>query len=463
MTRASAQLAQVAILARFISPQDYGLMAIVTVVLSYASLFSDMGLSAAFVQRQNISQNERSSLYWLSVIVGTVLMLVIMGISPFVAGFFNEQELGPLIMITATNFLVVALGQQLKIDAEKSLNFRPVALIEISAVLAGFCVALVGAVSGWGVYALVAASLVNAWVVTIVSWIVLAKGWRPTLRLKWVEVSWFAKFGGGMVLNNIINHVNSTVDILLGGRVLGASQLGLYSVPRNLLLQVQGVVNPIVTRVGFPLIASFQDDKERVRQLYLKTMNITASLNAPIYVGLAFFAPEITMLLLGNGWVGSIPLFRILAIWGLLRSFANPVGSLLFGLGHVRRSAVWNLAMMLIIPPVVWIASQWGAAGMAWAMAGVMAAVFVPAWAFLIRPTCGAGFGEYAWQVVLPTTLAVIAGFTGFLCATPFDHSLVRLASGLGVAGALYIAATLAFNQSLKFEISRLVARRQDK
>ncbi len=135
-----------------------------------------------------------------------------------------------------------------------------------------------------------------------------------------------------MLLNNVINHVNATIDLVLGGRMLGASQLGLYSVPRNLLLQVQGMVNPIFTRVGFPLIASIQHDKERVKQVYLKTMNMTASVNAPIYVAIAVFAPEIVWLLLGPNWTDTAPLIRVLALWGLLRSFGNPVGSLLFGL-----------------------------------------------------------------------------------------------------------------------------------
>lgn len=442
LSRAALQLMQVAVLARFLSPADYGLMAMVAVVLSYAALFSDMGLSTAFVQRQQISHEERSSLYWLSVAVGAVLMLLVMAISPLAALFFREPQLVPLMLLVATNFLVIALGQQLRMDAEKSLNFRPVALIEIHASLVGFAMAVLTAWLDWGVYALVVAAMTSAWLTMILSWIVLAQGWRPALRLRWGEVRWFVQFGGNMVLNNVINHVNATIDLVLGGRMLRATQLGLYSVPRNLILQVQFMFNPIFTRVSFPLIASIQDDKVRVKQVYLKTMNMTASVNAPIYVAIAVFAPEIVWLLLGPNWTDVAPLMRVLALWGLLRSFGNTVGSLLFGLGHVKLAAKWNAGLLLIVPPVVWFGSQWGAIGMAWALAGLMAALFVPAWAILIKPTCGASLGEYVKQVALPSLCAVTAGVIGWIAVDFWEAPIVRLVARLttGLVGYLVLS-----------------------
>lgn len=447
VSRAGLQLLQVAVLARFLLPSDYGLMAMVMLILSYAALFSDMGLSTAFVQRQQISQEERSSLYWLSVVVGTVLMFLVMSISPLAALFFKEPQLVPLMLLVATNFLVIALGQQLRMDAEKALNFRPVALIEIFAGLVGFAVAVLTAWMDWGVYALVVAAMTSAWLTMILSWLVLAQGWRPALRLRWGEVRWFVQFGGTMVLNNVINHINSTIDLVLGGRMLGASQLGLYSVPRNLLLQVQGMVNPIFTRVGFPLIASIQRDNERVKQVYLKTMNMTASVNAPIYVAIAVFAPEIVFLLLGPNWTEAAPLMRVLALWGLLRSYGNPVGSLLFGLGYAKLAVKWNASLLLIIPPVVWFFAQWGAIGMAWAMAGLMAALFVPMWAILIRPLCGLTFVAYIRVIIIPTTSALASGGLAWFTVVYINVMWQRLCLGLIVGTLSYSLLSWFFNR----------------
>lgn len=423
-------------------------MALVMVVISYSALFADMGLSTAFVQRQQISQEERSSLYWLSVAMGMGLMLLVMAVSPVAAWVFNAPQLVWLLVLVSSNFLVIALGQQLRMDAEKALNFRPVAIIEIIAAVSAFALAVITAWAGWGVYALVIAAMAGAWVTMLLCWAVLAQGWRPMLRLRWAEVRWFVRFGGGMVLGNIINQINATVDILLGGRLLGAAQLGLYSVPRNLVLQAQSMVNPIFTRVGFPLIAAIQHDPLRVRDVYLRIMNLTATVNAPIYISIAAFSPELVQLLLGEEFQGAAPLLRVLAIWGLLRSFGNPVGSLLFGLGRVGLANWWNAGLLMIIPPALWWGSHHGAIGMAWALVVVMAVLFVPGWAILVRPVCGAGFWLYLRQVLVPTLCAMVAGGVAWYAVSTLNQPLLRLCWGIGVGSGIYGILTWLFNRA---------------
>lgn len=423
-------------------------MAMVNVVLSYVALFSDMGLSTAFVQRQNITHEERSSLYWMSVSVGGGLMVLLALFSPLLAGFFKEPRLVLLLVLVGTNFLVVALGQQLRMDAEKALNFRPVAIIEIISVVIAFGVAVFTAWQGGGVYALVTASMTSTWLTMLLSWILLSKGWRPALRFRLEEVKWFVRFGGGMVINSVINQFNATIDVLLGGRILGAAALGFYSVPRNLIMQVQSMVNPVFTRVGFPMIASIQHDKARVRQIYLKTMNTTASVNAPVYAALAVFAPEIILVLLGEKWQASTPLLRILAVWGLFRSFGNPVGSLLFGLGRVRLATLWNTGLLFVVPPVIWFGSQYGLVGMSWSMAGLMAGWFIPGWAVLVRPTCGARLWEYAKQVLVPSVCAGSAGVSALLAVAGLEAPILKLVIGLPMGGAFYLLLSWLFNRN---------------
>jgi O-antigen/teichoic acid export membrane protein len=455
--RSVLQIVQVAVLARLLAPTDYGLMAMVSVVLSYATIFSDMGLSTAFVQRQLVSPEERSSLYWMSVALGGVLMLAVMALSPVAAMFFGEPSLTPILSLIATNFPIVALGQQLRMEAEKSLHFRPLAVIEIASASIGFVAGVGTASLGWGVYSMVAASLSATWLTLLLSWSMLARGWRPEFRLRWEEIRWFVQFGGGMAISGIINNLISTVDLALGGRLLGASQLGVYSVPRNLSLQVQFMINPILTRVGFPLIASVQHDKEKVKQVFLGTMNMSASVNAPIYVALAVFAPEIIFLMLGSKWSQSAPLLRVLALWGLVRSFGNPSGALLFGLGRVRLAVKWTGTALVLIAPTVWIGSNWGSLGMAWALFALQMALFIPGWAILVQPNCSATFLEYAKTVVLPTGCAVLSGTMSRLFTTTLQDEILRLATGLCVGLLFYIMTSAVFNRPWLLAIARLV------
>jgi len=250
-----------------------------------------------------------------------------------------------------------------------------------------------------------------------------------------------------MVANNIVNQLNMTIDLFLGGRLLGAAQLGLYSVPRNLVLQLQFMVNPIITRVGFPLIAQVQHDVVRVKSIYLKTLNMTASTNAPLYVGISVFAPEIVAVLLGHGWQSSAPLLRILAFWGLFRSTGNPVGSLLFGMGRADLALKWNAILLLIVPPVMWLGSQFGPEGLAWALLGFVIIMFIPGWFFLVRPLCQAGIYEYSVAVFRPFLLALISMAPAYLVATQLDGVIVRLIVAVMISVSFYVAISYRYNQ----------------
>jgi len=447
VARAALQIVQVAVLARLLKPEDYGLMAMVGVVLSFAGLFADFGINSAFMQRQNVTLEQRASLFWFNVLLGAGLTFLVIVASPLLAWFFGDVRLTPLLMLSASTFFIGSLGQQVRTAAEKELDFRAIVLLEIAAAIVGFISALLTAVSGWGVYSLVFGGIVSAIFGTTFAWMYLAQGWRPMWRLRMEDVRPYLGFGGAMLANNIVNQFNAAIDLFLGGRLLGAAQLGLYSVPRNLVLQLQSMVNPIITRVGFPLIAQVQHDVARVRSIYLKTLNMTASTNAPLYVGIAVFAPEIVAVLLGDRWQGSVSLLRILAIWGFIRSTLNPVGSLLFGMGRADLSLKWNLTLMLIVPPVMWVGSQYGPAGLAWALLGFSIAIYIPSWYFLVRPLCQAGIYEHSLAALRPFLLALISMAPAYLVAAQLGGVIGRLVVAVMISATLYFAISYKFNR----------------
>lgn len=457
--RAVLQLAQVAVLARLLAPEDYGLMAMVSVVLGFAALFADMGMNSAFVQRLNVSDQERASLFWLNVGMSAALTLLVVALSPLLAMWFGDVRLTPLLMLAASTFVIGALGQQIRMGAEKALNFRPVVLLEVAGALLGFATALGAALAGWGVYALIVGGLVTVVSSTVLAWIFLANGWRPMLRFQLKDVRSYMGFGGGLVANNLVNEVNRSIDLLLGGRMLGATALGFYSMPRNIIFHIQSMVNPIITRVGFPLIAQVQDDIPRVRSIYLKTLNMTAATNAPLYIGIAFFAPEVVRVMLGTKWLDAADLLRLLAVWGLLRSTGNPVGSLLLGLGRADLSLKWNLGMLFVVPPALWVGSQYGTIGLGWALLGLQAALFVPGWYVLVRPLCKSGLVEYTVAALRPMVLAVAAIAPGYFLAQSFADVALRLLVGAVVAVPSYLWLSHLLNREWVGAMLHLVGR----
>jgi len=199
--------------------------------------------------------------------------------------------------------------------------------------------------------------------------------------------------------------------------------------------------------VGMPVMAKAQGDVGLLRNVYLQTMRMVASVNFPIYTAMGLFAPELVRVLLGEKWGAAVPLLQVFAWWGLLRATGNPVGSLLMAVGRADLSFKWNLAWLFVTPPAIWLGSLHGTLGMAIAMLGVVAAGFVPNWYFLVRSQCRAGFWEYVVQMLVPLGLTAVAGLAGVAAALPFDRSLLRLVVGGGAIGVVYLGLSYLCNR----------------
>ena len=220
-------------------------------------------------------------------------------------------------MLVSVDFLFHAAGQQVRVMAEKALQFSALSKVELLSALSGFATAIVWAWDSPSVYALVAGALVNEFVQTLLLWLLASQGWRPKFRLRLPgEIGHFLKFGGYIMANDFANSLYRQADILIGGRIFPAATLGSYSLPRNLSMNVSVVINSIVTRVGLPVMAKVQHDKVFLKSVYLKTMRMTASINFPIYIVLAVFSRETVVLVFGKR---SIKAFRSTA--GLSRGF----------------------------------------------------------------------------------------------------------------------------------------------
>lgn len=457
--RAVLQFAQIAILARLLAPADFGLIALVVAIMAFLQIFSDAGISNAIIHYQDITQKQLSSLYWLNVSVSAVLALTLAVSSHWVAAWYQQPELQYLLMLAAVTLVVGALGQQIRILAQKNLRFADLAKVELMAALVGFVVAVSLAWMGAGVYSLIAGSLTTAAVGCLLVWLRLSDGWRPQARLRLAEIRQFIKFGAYMVGNNLANTFNSQIDILLGGRLLGVQSIGLYSVPKDLSLRIGNIINPIITQVGLPVMAKAQGDEALLKRVYLQTMRMTASVNFPLYAALGIFAPEIVHLLLGERWSASIPLLRVFALWALMRSIANPIGSLMMAMGRADLSFKWNISLMVAMLPTIWFGSQFGVLGMSISMATLGVCWYWPNWYFLVRPLCGAKLGEYSVQMAVPLVLSIIAGMAGYLSTYLLDGDLLRLAIGMSVGGLVYVGLSWRFNRVWVAAMMELVRR----
>lgn len=449
--RAAVQFTQTAVLARLLAPSDFGLLAMSGTVVAVASLFADFGLSSALIHFPLPSKAIRSALYLLNIGVALLLALAMAAIAGPVAALYNQPFLTPVVMTLGLAFPLYAAGQQFRALAEKRLDFAALAKIDVTASVAGFGVAVTSALAGAGVYALVAGVLANAAVSSLLSTFLLGSGELQFRKMDFNGIGPFLGYGGHRVGEQVWNNLLQQADVFIASLSAGPGAVALYATPRNQCLSLANtIVNPVVTRVGLPIMARLQGSPDGLRNVYLKTMRFTASINFPLYGMLALFPSEVVTLFLGSQWIGAAPFLRIFALWGLIRSTGNPSGSLLYAVGMVRRAHAWNFFLLLATLPTLWFAERrWGLMGLAWTMLALQAGAFVAAWRFLIRPACGAGFIEYVNSLLPALLSASIAVGVGYAISAAISGSghLETIACSAAACGT-YLVASYALNRT---------------
>ncbi len=458
------QFLQVVILARLLAPEEIGAMAIALSITAFVVVFIDIGISNAIISQQRVSSVERTSLYWLNVSVGACIAILFAVSSSWMAAFYDEPVLRDVLLILSPYFLVVAAGQQLKVMAEKELMFGRLVGVELVASTSGFAATVGFAWFGYGVKSVALGLLMGAVVFTVLAWRYLSIGWRPGLGFDWTGIRRYVRYGAYVLGNSFVSSVNGAADIFLGGRIVGLGTLAGYSLSRDLMLNIGSVINAVVTRVGMPLMAKAQDSPDRLKFVYLKTMRMTASINMPIFMVALVLAPEIVLLVFGERWVETAPLMQWLAVWGMLRAMAQPVGSLIFAVGRAELAFKWNLVWMFIMIPSWWVGLQFGLDGLVTTMVVVSSLGQLPTWWYLVRPLCGAGFVEYFSQLVPPLMACLLtAGIVmALLDVSGALNVYLRLTLGLGVGFVVYVMVSYLFNREwLDYLAHALVSERK--
>lgn len=461
LARALLQIAQTMLLARLLVPADFGLMATVGAVYAVVSLFVDMGLSNALVHFPRPSPTVLSTLYWLNLMAAGLMTLVYAALAWPLSLLYHQPALLPAMLAMGLAMPLGALGQQFRVMAEKELDFSRLAIIEVVAAASGFAVALTVAMLGGGVYALVAAILVASATGSALAWAFLSAGLRPDLRFDFREVKPYLRYGSYRLGDSLLNNLHSQADVLIGSSIAGSAAMGLYTVPRDLTLKLANtVVNPIVTRVGLPVMARVQADKATLKSIYLRTLRMTSSVNFPIYAAIAVWADELVALLLGSQWLNAGDYMRVFATWGMIRSVGNPVGSLLYATGHVRRAFWWNMALLFLTPCLLLPGASWGGTrGLAIAMLCTQALLFYPLFRFLVKPACGASLREYASALAPPLLASLVAMAAGFSVSQAVGGDIwVRAMTGSACFAAAYLATSWMVNRQWLEDLFELLA-----
>jgi O-antigen/teichoic acid export membrane protein len=373
------QLLQLSVLTRILSAEEFGLMAIVLVVVGFTNVFADMGFSNALIYRQDATRQQLSTLYWTNLAMGVVLYVLVMASAPLIAEFYGDPLLVDLLAWAGLAFLVTPFGQQFQALLQKEFRFGTIERFRIVASIAGVVIAITTALWGYGVFALVWGQLANSSIRAVALAVVGWREWRPSLHFSHHDLPGFLGFGAYQVGERTVNYFGANVDYVLIGRFLGPETLGVYHIAFQLVIVPLTRINPILTRVAFPVFARRQHDDGALRQGYLEMSKLLAFITFPVLLGMAVTAPVLVPVLFGGRWQEAIPLVQILVGVGILKTLGNPVGSVLLAKGRADIGFKWNLCLAAINFGVFWNVVGHGAQALAWAYLVLTLAYFVGA------------------------------------------------------------------------------------
>lgn len=305
------QLCSTAVLARLLTPADFGLIAMVAAFTGFVVLFNDLGLSMATVQRAEITHEQVSTLFWINVALSVVLIALAAGLAPMVAWFYGDPRLTWIVLAVAGTFIFGGLTAQHYALLVRQMRFKAVWSIQLGSLAAGIAVGIGLAVLGAGYWALVVMGAVQAATTTVLTWTL--SGWWPGLPRRNVGLRRMLWFGGSLTGSNVLNYMTRNSDNLLIGWWWGASTLGIYSKAYALLMMPFQQLNAPLNGVVLPALSRLQNDPGRYQRFYLRALRYVALAGMPIIVFAAIETEAIVLTVLGTQWFEAIPLFRFLA------------------------------------------------------------------------------------------------------------------------------------------------------
>lgn len=435
----------IVVLARLLSPEQFGTVALLAVFIALANVLVESGFAQALIQRQTLADEDISTAFWITVVTSLVSALALFVAAPLIARFFDNDVLVPLARIMSLGVLIGAFGIVQRALLVRNMMFGKLLAVRIIASLCAGAVAITLAVRGYGVYALAAQLVVDASVSSLALW--LASRWRPRAVFRADAARSMFNFGGYMLASTLLETIFSRAYTVLLGKADGAASVGEYARAESTSALATSLTAYPLGRVSFPAFSRMSEDASQLAPAVRAALRKSMAINAPVLAGLAAVAHPFVDTVYGPQWVMTAPILQILCLAGILM----PVHTVnLMALMSIGRSDVFFRLELLkkavgLIALVV--ALQWGAIGIAWA---IVATGVASAWinTRLAHRYLGYGALEQLRDILpmLAAAGAMTAAVVTVVAQMPDATSPVRLAVGVAVGAIVYLGVAVPLN-----------------
>ncbi len=393
------------------SAKEFGMIGMLTTITIFAQIFVELGLGAAVIQKHHATARQLSTLFWINILLGILICLFMQAASPIIADYFQTKELEGKIRLLSILFLIAPIGQQSQYLMQRDLSFQLLGKVETISTIFSFSLLI-------GLLFLTEQNPVNVYVWSQVSlyslkgilyYICYLPKWKPSFVLDIKDCKEFFSFGIYQLLSRLVNRLGSNIDMLLIGRFIGMEALGLY----NLVYQIVTIpvlkLNPIITRVAFPVFAKDKNNNQALETGYLHMTKLLAIVSFPLLLGLYSVSDLVIPLFFGEQWIEAIPILQIMIIVGILRVLMNPNGSIILAKGKANIAFYWDLGVLVCYGAALLAAVRSNQLEIvAWAYVGVSILNFIGGRMLLTR-MIGLQLKSYVKVLLLPFILAGVS------------------------------------------------------
>jgi O-antigen/teichoic acid export membrane protein len=448
------QVIRLAILARFLTPTDFGLSAIILLVFGFTNIFSDFGINVAILHKQEISKNEYNSLYWFNVFVNVGLYFLILCATPVVAYFYDQPLLKKLIPLAGLDLILIAIGKQFHTVIQKRMDFKTISIIDIIALIISLFVAYLTASKGFGVYSIIISTLSLNFIRSV---LLIIYGKHPIkLHYKFKETLSFLKIGIYQTGSQILDYISNSTDIFIIGKFFSIEQLGFYTLAKELIIKPYQAINSIINGVTISYFSKIQDNLNKLKSNYLKIVKGLSFANFPIYAFLIFFSDLVVKIYYGNSYTSVAHFVSLLGWCGMFASINSFVGNLTFALGRTDLNFKWTIIRVCINSIVLIIASfiSLDALAMGQSLLGIIF-VFLT-WLFILKRLINFSFREYfssfCFSLFFALLICLIIAFIHKYILSIESNVMTFI-----ICGILYFTVYIYFSISLNKNIKDLI------
>ncbi len=437
------KVAALVVLARLLVPADFGLIAMVMAFTSVFGRFQSLGLPSATVQRESINHQQVSTLLWINVGVGALMMLLTIISAPAIAWFYGEPRLVPVAMALSTTFALTGLTVQHRALLRRQMRFVAISAMNQVGLAAGLGAGIVLAWTGAGYWSLVGMTVTTAGTEAVLAWSCCR--WRPGWPSRASGVGSMLAFGGNLAGSSILDRIWQCADQMLIGLVCGAGPLGLYSKSQSILNLARFQIQIPLSKIALPTLSRLQNDPDRFRKYYQTGITVVFALGMPIAAFAWANADSIVVTALGPAWLEATALLRVLAPAAFLGTFQAALSWVLLPTGRTDRQIRLVAARTVLTMLAFAVGIRWGPLGVAAAFSMARLVLFIPElrYAMAGTPVGLSTVGQAAWRPA-STSLAAAAGLVAVAAWLPVpEGGMVRFVIEAATFGGLYAMAWL--------------------